>query len=93
MVAKKVQVVLDAGSYRLLEELAQPRAGNKSFVVREALRYFAERESIERALDASLAFRDARDAMEAGIAAWRQGDVVPHDRVVREQARRRRRTR
>ena len=92
MVAKKVQVVLDAGSYRLLEELAQPRAGNKSFVVREALRYFAERESIERALDASLAFRDARDAMEAGIAAWRQGDVVPHDRVVREQARRRRRT-
>ena len=67
--AKKVQVVLDAGTYRLLEELAQPRAGNKSFVVREALRYFAERETVERALDAALGFRDAQNAMEAGIAA------------------------
>ncbi len=86
--AKKVQVVLDDGTYRLLEELAQPRAGNKSFVVREALRYFAERETIERALDASLAHRDARDAMNAGLAAWRRGDLVPHERVIREVSRR-----
>ena len=89
MVAKKVQVVLDDGTYRLLQELAQPRAGNKSFVVREALRYFAEREGIERALDASLAYRDARDAMDAGIAAWRRGNLIPHERVVREAPRRR----
>lgn len=82
--AKKVQVVLDDETYRLLEELAQPRAGNKSFVVREALRYFADRESIERVLDAVLGRRDAREAMEAGLAAWGRGDLVPHERVVRE---------
>lgn len=80
--AKKVQVVLDDETYRLLEELAHPRAGNKSFVVREALRYFADRESIERALDAILARRPAREAMESGLAAWSRGDLVRHERVV-----------
>lgn len=82
--ARKVQVVLDDQTYRLLEQLAQPRAGNKSFVVREALRYFADRENIERALDAVLGRRDAREAMEAGLAAWSRGDIVAHERVVRE---------
>lgn len=81
--AKKVQVVLDDETYRLLEELAQPRAGNKSFVVRQALRYFASRESVEQALDAVLIRRDVREAMEAGITAWDRGNVVPHDRVLR----------
>lgn len=84
---KKVQVVLDDQTFRLLEELAQPRAGNKSFVVREALRYFAERESIERALDAVLGRRDARGTMDAGLSAWKRGDLVPHERVVREKRR------
>jgi predicted transcriptional regulator len=56
----------------------------KSFVVREALRYFADRENIERALDAVLGRRDAREAMEAGLAAWSRGDIVAHKRVVRE---------
>jgi len=84
-VARKVQVILDDQTFHLLEELAQPRAGNKSFVVREALRYFAERESIERALDAVLGRRDVRGAMDAGLAAWKRGDLVPHERVVREE--------
>ena len=83
MVTKKVQVVLDDESYRLLDALARPRAGNKSFVVREALRYFADRESVERMLDGILAQRHARDAMEAGIAARNRGRLVPHRRVVR----------
>ncbi len=82
--SRKVQVVLDDETYRLLQELAQPRAGNKSFVVREALRYFADRESIERALDGVLGREVAREALETGIAAWRRGDLVPHERVVRE---------
>ncbi len=87
--AKKVQVVLNDETYRLLQEMAQPRAGNKSFVVREALRYFADREGIERALDAVLSRRDAREAMEAGLAAWGRGDVVAYDRIVREVGRQR----
>ncbi len=85
--AKRVQVVLDDETYRLLNALAQPRAGNKSFVVREALRYFADRESVERMLDGILSQRHAREAMEAGLAARSRGRLVPHARVV--QARRR----
>jgi predicted transcriptional regulator len=81
-VAKKVQVVLDDDTYRLLEELAHPRAGNKSFVVREALRYFADREAIERALDGILAQRHAREAMEAGILARNQDRLLSHASVV-----------
>ena len=78
-----MQVVLDDETYRLLEELAQPRAGNKSSVVREALRFFADRENMERTLDAVLGRRDAREAIEAGLAAWNRGDIVAHERVVR----------
>ncbi len=85
--AKKVQVVLDEESYRLLNALAQPRAGNKSFVVREALRYFADREGVERMLDAILSQRHAREAMEAGLAARTAGRLVPHSQVI--QGRRR----
>lgn len=81
--ARRVQVVLDDKSYRLLKELASPRAGNQSFVVREAIRYFAEREKVERALDAVLVQPHAREVMDAGIAAWRQGRLRPHAEVVK----------
>ncbi len=80
--AKKVQVVLDDDTYRLLEELSHSRAGNKSVVVREALRYFADRETIERALDGILAQRHAREAMEAGIEARNQDRFLPQASVV-----------
>ncbi len=87
--ARKVQVVLDDETYRLLEELAHPRAGNKSFVVREAVRYFADRETVERALDAILARRETREAMESGIAAWKRGALVPHERATQRVRRKR----
>ncbi len=80
--AKKVQVVLDEETYRLLNALARPRAGNKSFVVREALRYFADRESVERMLDGILSQRHAYEAMEAGLASQRAGRLVPHVKVI-----------
>jgi len=83
MVAKKVQVVLDEDTYRLLETLAHPRAGNKSFVVREALRYFADRERIERALDGVLGQQYVREAMDAGITARAEGRLIPHEQVIR----------
>ncbi len=86
--AKKIQVVLDDNTYRLLRSLAQPRAGNKSFVVREALHYFADRESVERMLDGILAQRHAREAMQAGLEARSEGRLVPHERVVRGTRRR-----
>lgn len=86
--ARKVQVVLDDKSYRLLKELAAPRAGNQSFVVREAIRYFAEREKVERVLDAVLLQPHAREAMDAGIAAWREGRLRPYNEVTRGTHRR-----
>lgn len=78
----RVQVVLGDKTFRLLKDLARPRAGNQSFVVREALRYFAEREEIERTLDAVLAQRGDREAMDAGLRAQREGRLWPHRRVV-----------
>lgn len=86
---RKVQVVLDDETYRLLQDLAGPRAGNKSFVVREALRNFADRDQIERALDAVLGQRHAREAMDAGIAAQRAGRLVRHAAVAGQDRRRR----
>lgn len=86
--AKKVQVILDDQTYQMLEQLAKPRAGNKSFVVREALRYFADREQVERALDAILSQPKTREAMEAGIAAMKQHRLVPHAQVIRSIRRR-----
>ena len=81
LVTKRVQVVLDNETYRLLNTLARPRAGNKSFVVREALRYFADREGVERMLDGILSQHHAREAVEAGLAARRAGRLIPHARV------------
>ena len=86
--AKRVQVVLDDDTYGLLKDLAGPRAGNKSFVVREALRRFADREQIERTLDAVLGQRGAREAMDAGIAARRAGQLIAHAAVVKGRRRR-----
>ncbi|MGH2425936.1 MAG: hypothetical protein ACRDF1_06600 [bacterium] len=89
--AKKVQVVLDDETYGLLKELASPRAGNKSFVVREALRYYADREGIERALDAILAKRHVRESMESGLSAWQHGHLVSHEQVARAVRQKKRR--
>lgn len=90
--AKRVQVVLDDDTYRLLQDLAAPRAGNKSFVVREALRNFANREQVERALDAILTQRQAKEAMDEGISAYRRGRLVSHEAVI-DRLRRRPRAR
>src|SRR4030067_418234 len=51
VVMKKVQVTIDEETERLLEQLATPRAGNKSFVVREAVRRMAEQEGFEEYVD------------------------------------------
>src|SRR2546428_1282234 len=48
---KKVQFTIDDETSALLESLAKPRAGNKSFVVREAVRRMADQEGFEEYLD------------------------------------------
>lgn len=40
---RKIQITIDQETARLLKALAAPRAGNKSFVVREAVRSWRPR--------------------------------------------------
>jgi hypothetical protein len=75
---KRRQFVLDDGTNRLLEELAADRAGNLSYVVREAIQLYARMEDhlLEMESDA-----DFRKMMEHSAADIRAGRIVPNARV------------
>jgi predicted transcriptional regulator len=75
---KRRQFVLDDGTNRLLEDLAADRAGNLSFVVREAIQLYARMEDqlLEMESDA-----DFHKMMERSAADIRAGRVVPHAQV------------
>lgn len=79
----KYQVVLDADSKALLDELARPRGNNRSFVVREALRVFAAMEGYLDELEREPRFRKM---MESSLADIEAGRLRPHaeaERIVR----------
>ena len=88
---KKVQVTIDETTERLLERLATPRAGNKSFVVREAVRRMAEQEGFEEYLDWLEAQPDIRRSMEQALADEREGRTVSHEQVLKRFRKGRRR--
>lgn len=88
---KKVQVTIDEDTARLLERLATPRAGNKSFVVREAVRRMAEQEGFEGYLDWLEQQPDVRRSMERALADEREGRTTSHDQVRRRFRKGRRR--
>lgn len=67
----------------MLESLAVPRAGNKSFVVREAVRRMAEQEGFEQYLDWLEHQRGVRRSLERALADERAGRTVPHSRLAR----------
>ena len=71
----KTQVVLDAETRALLEVLARPRGGNRSLVVREALRVYAAIEEDLEALERTPAFAPMMKASGADIGA---GRLRPH---------------
>ncbi len=83
----KCQVVLDAQSKALLDELARPRGNNRSFVVREALRVYAAMEEYLDEIEADPAFRRMMDDSEADERA---GRLRPHAEAKRIVAGRRR---
>src|SRR5688572_20484870 len=87
---KKVQVTMDEDTARLLDALAAPRAGNKSFVVREAVRRMAEQEGFEEYLDWLEAQPKIRASMERALADERDGNTVPHEDVLKRLAKIRR---
>jgi predicted transcriptional regulator len=74
------QFVLDEKTDRLLEELASSRAGNRSFVVREALQLYA---SIESRLDEIESEPKFRRMMDRSAADFRAGRTISHAEVRR----------
>lgn len=90
---RKVTLTLDTETIGRLNRLARPRAGNKSFVVREAIRLMSEHDVLEDRL-ASLEAEPAFQAsMARGLREIREGKGIPHDEVVRRFGRRPKRPR
>lgn len=79
---KKVQFTLDEDTLHLLETLAAPRAGNRSFVIREAVRRMAEQEGFQQYLDWLEVQPSVRASLESGLADERQGRRIPHEQVL-----------
>jgi len=65
------QFVLDKQTHELLEELAAARAGNRSFVVREAIRLYAAFESRLDEVEKDPGFLRMMERTEADIRAGR----------------------
>ncbi len=82
------QFVLDKKSSRLLEELAETRAGNRSLVVREAIGLYAAMEASLEEIEADPKFVKM---MERSAADIRAGRVYTQEEVERHVAKRRKR--
>jgi predicted transcriptional regulator len=82
------QFVLDKKSNRLLNELAEARAGNRSLVVREAISVYA---AIEASLDKIEANPKFIEMMEKSAADIQAGRVSEQAEVERRFAKKRKR--
>lgn len=65
------QFVLDEKTDQLLDELAGPRAGNRSFVVREAIRLYANMEALLEKVEATPGLQRMMARSAADIEAGR----------------------
>lgn len=88
---RKVTLSLDEETLGRLGRLAKPRAGNKSFVVREAIRLMAETEALEERLADLEADPAFQASMSRALKEIEEGKVIPHAEVERRLRRRRRR--
>ena len=80
MMSKRRQFVLDERTNELLEELAADRAGNRSFVVREAIQLYAEMDSRLDQIEQDPEFQRMMERSEDDI---RVGRLVSHEEVKR----------
>lgn len=87
MMSKRRQFVLDDGTNELLEELAADRAGNLSFVVREAIQLYAEMESRLDQIEQDPEFQRMMERSEEDI---RKGRLVPHGIAVNRSRKKKR---
>lgn len=84
------QFVLDKKSSRLLEELAADRGGNRSRVVREALRVYAEQEAMLDRIEQDPGFIKM---MEESERDFREGRFVTQEELEEELRRDRKKKR
>jgi predicted transcriptional regulator len=77
------QFVLDKDTNKLLDELASYRAGNRSLVIREAIRIYADMEDRLDEIEAEPGFQKM---MSASDRAVREGRVTSHEKVKRMAA-------
>ncbi|HLA25432.1 MAG TPA: hypothetical protein VJ206_08555 [bacterium] len=80
---KRVQITIDEKTAQALERLATPRAGNKSFVVREAVRRMAQQEGFEDYLDWLEHQPDIRRSTERAVADEREGRTLGHEQALK----------
>ncbi len=90
---RKVTLTLDTRTVGRLNRLARPRGGNKSFVVREAIRIMSENEALEEYLAEVEAQPEFQASMARALRDIREGKVIPHEEFVRRFDPRRRRRR
>jgi predicted transcriptional regulator len=74
------QFVLDKKTNEILRDLASGRGGNRSMVVREAIRYYADMEEHLERMESDPAFQKMIAQSEADIRA---GRVTAHSEVKR----------
>lgn len=78
---RKVTLTLDSETLRRLDRLSRPRAGNKSFVVREAVRLMAEADELEDRLATLEATPEFQTSMTRALKEIQAGKVIPHEEV------------
>lgn len=81
--ARKIQVTIDDETLRLLKALAAPRAGNRSFVIREAVRRMADQEGFERYLDWLEQQPGIGMSVDRALSDEQGGRTVRHDQMRR----------
>ncbi|HEV2101296.1 MAG TPA: hypothetical protein VGR58_00825 [Candidatus Acidoferrum sp.] len=75
------QFVLDKRTDKLLNELAYYAGGNRSMVIREAIKLYSHMEDRLEKIEADPAFQKM---MKESDRAIREGRVTPHEEVVRK---------
>lgn len=84
------QFVLDKRTNKLLEELAADRGGNRSRVIREAIKVFADREAYFDQIESDPKFIKMMERSEADIRARRvytQEQIEAEIRAAKRKAR------
>jgi predicted transcriptional regulator len=85
---RKLQVTIDDRTARLLDDLAAPRAGNRSFVIREAIKRMSAQDGFERYLDWLEEQPGVRTTPGRALADEQAGRTASHAQALKRARRR-----